>query len=532
MNTEEMIAKTQARAAAVEARSAQAAAKAFDPDANDDFVRACFDRNKVGDAALFREIFAGKYVFVQEWEKFLVWTGNYWEIDKRSRHALADVEKLCEVYQNSWAKRAQAPGSEDAKEDAKLLKRKLYSLRSAAGRKEVLECLATIDGAPVVSADQLDQRPYLLATPTGVVDLRTGECQPGRQEDYLTIPCPTPWQGLDAPCPTFRKFLLSCMADDQEMADFLIRLLGYALLGDKFLHIWAIMFGPLSRNGKDTCMNIVKHVLGRALHINIPVTMLTEQRNQPDSSRPQADLMALRGTRIAYASEANAKQSLDQAKIKAMTGGGYITARGLQDRDMTEWRQSALLLLLTNYMPKLSPDDDGFLARTYCIEWPVKFVENPEQDYERQIDRHILNKMEDEAPGILAALVAGAMEVTREQSLCPPEKVIAFTKAQVASFDDIGNFIDNCCIPDGRDGAAPDKRDRESVATFVEILNWWCRKELGNTYPYSPKKVAMIMEKKGYGKYRTGKARYFTGLTIKSDVIQDHQASESDGGRR
>lgn len=378
-----MVAKVEARAAAIEAKTA-AKQEAPVPDLKLDkrFVLDCLSRNKIGDAALFCALFPGKYVFVQEWEKFLYWTGHYWEVDKRSRRALADAERLCKAYQDAWAEANEEEGSPLHK----LLTSRLRSLRGAPGRKELLECVTTIDNPPVISAEQLDQQPYLLATPTGVVDLRTGECNPGRPEQYLSSPCPTPWAGLDAPCPTFQNFLLTCMADDQEMADFLVRLLGYALLGEKHLHIWAIMYGPRSRNGKDTLMNVIKNVLGKRLHVRIPVAMLVEQKFQRDSSQPQADLMALRGTRIAYASEANSRQALDQAKIKDLTGGGYITARGITDKDMTEWKQSALLLLLTNYLPRINSDDDGFNARTICIEWPVKFVPEPVKEYERQID--------------------------------------------------------------------------------------------------------------------------------------------------
>jgi len=55
--------------------------------------------------------------------------------------------------------------------------------------------------------------------------------------------------------------------------------------------------------------------------------MLMEQKFARQSAQPEPDLMALRGARLAYASEASQKMSIDQAKIKDMTGGGYITAR-------------------------------------------------------------------------------------------------------------------------------------------------------------------------------------------------------------
>lgn len=518
----DIAAQVAARAAAIEDKASAGSAQDKPVQKLDkNFVLECLRRNKVGDAALFCALFRGKYVFVQEWERFLYWAGNYWEVDKRSRLALADVERVCKAYQDAWAETNDDEGSPLHK----LLTQRLRSLRGGPGRRELLECVTTIDDPPVIAAEQLDQQPYLLATPTGVVDLRTGDCSPGRQDQYLTAACPTPWKGLDAPCPTFRQYLLTCMADDQEMADFLVRLMGYALLGEKHLHVWAIMYGPLSRNGKDTLMNVMKHVLGRRLHVRIPVTMLVEQRFQRDSSQPQADLMALRGTRIAYASEANGRQALDQAKIKDLTGGGYITARGLTDKEMTEWKQSALLLLLTNYLPKLDASDDGFNARTICIEWPVKFVANPTKEYERPIDYNMAQRLEEEASGILALLVQGCRDVT-QNGLRIPEKVLQFTREQIDSFDDIGKFLKECCELEDPPTGGREYQMRTAASDLLKVCNWWCRKVLGNSYPYTPKKFTPALERKGIFTKKSS-VMYYLGVQVKEDIRREYDEDMS-----
>lgn len=529
----EIAAQVAARAAEIEAKSAGANSSTpgkADQKLDKNFVLECLKRNKIGDASLFCALFRDKYVFVQEWERFLYWAGHYWDVDKRSRRALADVERVCKAYQDAWAETQEAEGSPLHK----LLTQRLRSLRGGPGRRELLECVTTIDDPPVIAAEQLDQQPYLLATPTGVVDLRTGVCSPGRQEQYLTSACPTPWTGLDTPCPNFQRYLLTCMAEDQEMADFIVRLMGYALLGDKYLHVWAIMYGPLSRNGKDTLMNVMKHVLGRRLHVRIPVAMLVEQKFQRDSSQPQADLMALRGTRLAYASEANGRQALDQSKLKDLTGGGYITARGLTDKDMTEWKQSALLLLLTNYLPKLDASDDGFSARTICIEWPIKFVANPTKEYERQIDYNIAQKLESEASGILALMVRGCMDVIAN-GLRIPEKVLQFTREQIDSFDDIGKFLKECCDQEEPPTGGREYQMRTPASELLKICNWWCKKVLGNSYPYTPKKFTPALERKGIFTKKSS-VMYYLGVQVKEDIRlefdQDMAAEDDRKGRR
>ena len=254
----EIVAQVAERAAAIAQAAEQSSALAtinpgehkLDPW----FVIDRLRRNRVGDADLFVTLFRGRYAYVPEWDKWLYWSGHHWDIDLLCRRALADVEQVCAAYQNAIAETAQ-----DEKSPLyKTMRSRIDKLRTAAGRKEVLECATSIYNPTVVTANELDQQHDYLATPSGVVDLRTGECNPGKPEQYMLNAIPTEWTGLDTPCPNFKEYLLSCMNDDQEMADFIVRLLGYGLLGDKFLNIWAIMYGPLSRNGKDTLMNTVK----------------------------------------------------------------------------------------------------------------------------------------------------------------------------------------------------------------------------------------------------------------------------------
>lgn len=519
-NASDLEAKVAARAAAIEAKVAdKIPAPPKETKLPKDFVLDCLNRNKVGDAALFCALFRGKYVFVQEWEKFLYWSGHFWQVDMRSKRALADSERVCEAYMNAWAECNDEEGSPLHK---KILKR-LDSLRSPKGRKDMLECVTTIDDAPVISYEQLDKQPYLLATPTGVVDLRTGECSPGKPEQYLLSHCPTPWRGIDEPCREFEEYLQTCMDDDHEIKDFIQRLLGYALLGEKKHHIWVIMYGPLSRNGKDTLMNIVKRILGKNLNVRIPTNMLMDQKFERDSSQPSADMMALRGAKIAYASEAKKRHSLDQAKIKDMTGGGYITARGLTDREMTEWKQSALIMLLTNYLPKINSDDDGFNARTICIEWPVKFVPNPVREYERKIVYGMDDRLEKEDSGILAFMVRGCMDVIAN-NLRIPDKVLRYTADQIDSFDDIGKFLKECCILEDPPTGGREFKTRTAASDLLKICNWWCKNILGNSYPFTPKQFAPALEKKGIPTKKSS-IMYYLGVTVKEEIEDEFEGA-------
>lgn len=246
-----------------------------------------------------------------------------------------------------------------------------------------------------------------------------------------------------------------------------------------------------------------------------------DQKFERDSSQPSADMMALRGAKIAYASEAKKRHSLDQAKIKDMTGGGYITARGLTDREMTEWKQSALIMLLTNYLPKINSDDDGFNARTICIEWPVKFVPNPVREYERKIVYGMDDRLEKEDSGILAFMVRGCMDVIAN-NLRIPDKVLRYTADQIDSFDDIGKFLKECCILEDPPTGGREFKTRTAASDLLKICNWWCKNILGNSYPFTPKQFAPALEKKGIPTKKSS-IMYYLGVTVKEEIEDEFE---------
>ena len=66
---------------------------------------------------------------------------------------------------------------------------------------------------------------------------------------------------------------------------------------------------------------------------------------------------------VAWINEAEEGQRFALAKLKKMTGGGYITARGLQDKLQTTWLQTHLPIMTTNELPKAKADDAPFWSR-------------------------------------------------------------------------------------------------------------------------------------------------------------------------
>ncbi|MFQ9866810.1 MAG: hypothetical protein ACLRWP_07120 [Bilophila wadsworthia] len=153
------------------------------------------------------------------------------------------------------------------------------------------------------------------------------------------------------------------------------------------------------------------HVLGMALSGDVQVEMFLQQQQAKNSSSPTPDVLALRGMSIAWINEAEDGQKFALAKLKKLTGGGFITARGLMDKQMTSWLQTHLPIMTTNELPKAKADDAAFWSRAHIVKWGLSFVEDP---YRGSVRRTKSRRRFRPRPRGCSSAGAGAMEYLRD----------------------------------------------------------------------------------------------------------------------
>ena len=488
----------------------------------DSFIQECLDCSRVGDAILYSTLFRGKYLFHKRWGRWLTWAGHHWKEDLLDTYE-ARIEDICKLYLKvadelqKWADDEDDPNEQRKKQKAA---DKVYSrvnaLRLPKGRDELLRTVHKgIDAPLAIVGDELDQHPYKLACPNGVIDLRTGDMHPGNPFDFLLNACPTRWKGLDEPCPDFEAFLTSSMDGDESMVRYLQRLLGYGLIPDRRDHVFIIFWGAKGRNGKDTLVKTIRNVLGKALCGSVPIEMYLATNQIRNSSAPSADIMALRGMRISFCNEAEDGQKFAMGKLKELTGGNIITARGVNDKMMSEWKQTNLPIMSTNEIPRAKSDDDAFWYRVQIVPWTIRFVDDPQETFERLAEKDLEKKLEKESSGILAWLVRGALEYLK-QGLNPPEKVKAVTKDRRDQYDDVGRFLAECCeVEDVPEGLDP--RARESAAELLEAFNLWFRRNVDGSYSYSQRRLGEVLGKKGFKKIKSNGNTVYLGIFINDD---------------
>lgn len=488
----------------------------------------------VGDAKLYCRLHRSMIIYVKYWERFLIWGGHHWtENHYEMEHQI--IENVCELYLRVAEKKQQEVDEETEKnlklsiqKIADMASKRVAKLRGKPYQDELVVMTRRIRDHIIVLPKDIDKIHYIKACPNGVIDLRTGELRQGKQEEYILNAIETEFDpelmAVDDPCPETNTFLLNSMDGDQELVDFIWRLLGYGLITERKDHIFTIFWGEHGRNGKDTLIKLVTHVLGQNLSGDVPVEMFLQMQQARNSSAPSPDIMALHGMCIAWINEAEENQRFALARLKKLTGGGSITGRGLLDKLQTTWIQTHLPIMTTNELPKAKSDDAAFWQRAIIVKWPLSFVDEPQQAYERLADKNLEDKVKAEAKGVLARIVQGSMEYLRD-GLKVPEKVKNWTKEQRAKWDDVGQFISEWCILEPHIEGQPFTTSI-SATDLHEAFCIWYAENKDKRFSVSAKKFAEQLEKKNIPSKRSnGIKRLGIVLnTIGREALEEYRA--------
>ncbi len=225
---------------------------------------------------------------------------------------------------------------------------------------------------------------------------------------------------------------LSEVFGDNELIDWLHRALGHSLTGDTTEQCVFIGHG-VGANGKTRFIEGMRWALGDYAYSAPFSTFELSQR----ASIPN-DLAALEFKRFVTSSETNENTRLNEARVKAISGGDPMTARYLHAEFFT-FMPHLKIWLFVNHKPKVADASFGFWRRVRLIPFTRQFIGEAD-------DRRLGEKLRAEAPGILTWLVQGCLE-WQKRGLDPvPECVKVATQEYRQESDILAGFIADRCI--------------------------------------------------------------------------------------
>jgi len=475
------------------------------------FVHACLRTNSHGDGELFKALHGNDFVYCTSMGEWLHWAGHHWEIDHIVA-ALAAVEDVADAYERGSALKLKQKLGEASKEEAKAisglinkLERRAEQLRATARREACLLFARTSKDPLAIEGAELDCKPWLLACPNGVMELKTGRFRPGRPEDYLLKACPTEWKGFDAPWDEWEKALLDIFNGDKQMVDFMQRLFGLALVGEQVENIFISLIG-LGRNGKSKITETICFVMGDLARVLSPEILLSQRSR--NSAGPSPDIMQLKGIRFAFCSETDEGAKFSASRVKRLSGSGILSGRNPHDKYEQTFNASHTLFLDSNEKPQAPGADFAFWARMVVVPFEVCFVSSPNKPNERQKDPLLFERiLAKEASGILAWLVEGCL-IWQKWGLCPPAKVTAAVQEYHDDEDLLGQFINECCV-------VGDGLSCNSTELYDAFATWYS-KNVSKKYIPKHKKFGQWMKRR-FERRKPNRVVYY-GIGLRADI--------------
>ena len=408
------------------------------PKSNQTLLTRCTD---AGNAEWLAALYGDTLRYDHTRGRWLLWQGDWWAEDTDGQLRRMAKEAARERYR-------KAADIEDAEKKKSVAK---WAIKSESRSKlDAALDLAQSETPIADSGECWNADPFLLGVQNGVIDLRTGQLRPGKPEDGITLHTDIAFDA-DAECPRWEQFVGEIFNGDRELIDFIQRAVGYSLTGDVSEQCLFTLHGR-GANGKSTFLRVLRHVFGGYAQDTPFTTFELAARNTTPN-----DLAALAGRRFVTAAEAVPGRRLNEARVKALTGGDPMTARFLYGEFFT-FEPTCKLWLAVNHRPNVGDHSVAFWRRMRLVPFTRQFIGVDADD-------HLGEKLQNEAPGILAWAVRGCLN-WQNSGLGYPDAVAEATEDYQNDTDPLGEFLQERC----EDG----KHQSVKASTFYRAYCDWC----------------------------------------------------------
>lgn len=377
---------------------------------------------------------------------WMLWDGMRWKgVDEK--FVTNRVSNFyTDQFERTLARWSQAPGEKKWEEIAKAYRSFMGTGRLGA----ILKALSATDGV-LAEASALDAHPDLLNTPSGVVDLRTGELRPHDRKLLMTKVT----RAKFVPGATHSDWEMAKTALSPEVAAYLQLRFGQALFGRIPPSDDAVFLMGGGSNGKTSWSS---EGLMQAFGDYAALMQAGLIGKQTGGSGPTPERVALRGLRLAVIEELPEGSAIAVAELKRVVGMGEMVGRDLHEKEM-RWVASHTLVVSTNYTPVVAEVDEGSWRRLCRVVFPFRFRADPEGPMDRLGDPGLRERLKEGRTGQHEAMLAWMVDGARKYHADPrqimedrrPDEIRDATLEWRKEADRILAFFDDLLVvdPDG-----------------------------------------------------------------------------------
>ena len=437
-----------------------------------------------------------------ERQRFLYFDGHKWSYDQTDM-----INRMLDPVINDIQKEPlEVPEDKDEEKisnarSAWIRKCKNHATKSAA-LKEIASYVKVTD-------DAFDSQTGVINTPDGIVNLASGDVRPTTYKDMVTKM--TNAGTGEYATPIFDKFMQQIFPGHPELISFVLRLMGYSMLGTISEQIIIMLFGQGGQsngaNGKSVLVELYRQIMNDYA-VTIDPEVVTYQRSKMRDSNQDSQLANTKGSRVIVTSELERGAKLSEAIIKRLTGGETITARRLYERPI-QFKPTGTLWMTTNYLPTVKGTDNGIWRRIITVPMTAHITKK---------DPHLLDKLMTERDGILHKIIEGALEY-QKHGLQIPQIVNDSRQAYQEDMDTVGQFLEDMMI------VTNEKRDRVTNEQLYGIYDQWNR---SYQLSLSHQGLSKELTQRGFERWRSMYGRGICGMKPKQVGIDTSNIPDID----
>jgi P4 family phage/plasmid primase-like protien len=487
---------------------------------NSECVLKPTDFSDVGQATVLAREYEGKIRYSPSTD-FIVYNGSFWEesapkaqavaqdlTERQLEEAQTEIEKQTKEMVKNGAfdiltqvgpKKALTMFNKVQKHSFDLYQEAQNYLKYAIKRRDSKYLASSLkESRPKLEIEQrqLDVDEFLLNVPSCTYNLQTGQKQDHDATDFITK------QTECDPNNVNQQLWLDCLntifCNDQELIDYVQRIVGLAAIGKVYVEALIISYGE-GRNGKSTFWNVISRVMGNYSG-SISADILTSQVRR----NVKPELAEAKGKRLLIAAELEEGMRLNTSNIKQLCSTDEIAAEK-KYKDPFKYVPTHTLVLYTNHLPKVGAIDKGTWRRLIVIPFLATIDGNSDK-------KNYADYLFENAGGaIMQWILDGAKKVIASNYHLAVPTVVANAISEYKTANDwLGHFIDECC--------ETDVSFEEKSGELYSEYRAFCTRT--GEYIRSSADFYTAIEAGGFKRRRTNKGNKIVGLKLKSDFLE------------
>ena len=379
-------------------------------------------RTDLGNAERLVRTYGNNMRWWDDRQAWYIWDGRRWQEDRTLRVYAWAKDTIRAIYREAERHSDSTQRQDTAK----------WAMRSEAQSKirAAVELARSEHGIPI-KAGCMDGEStlWMINLHNGTVDLKTGKFRPHRREDFISRLSNVRYDPK-ATCPTWIAFLERACDGNQDLMQYLARVVGYCLTGSVREKAVFIVWGG-NDTGKSTFIETIRAMLGDYSG-NLRPESIMVRRNEIVPH----DIAKLEGTRLVTVGETEEGQRMATALVKRFSGGDMMAARFLYDRREHEFKPTFKLFVGTNHKPVIR--DDSAWNRIRLIPFCVSIPKHEQ-------DKELRQKLLAELPGIFNWALNGCNDWLAKNSLAEPTRVLQASEDYRREMDPLEGFFEECC---------------------------------------------------------------------------------------